>query len=86
MAFETAAGSGPELPMQVVQPKPTKLNPNLSSDFCSPDFSKYCATTWLPGASEVFTQGLTFSPRSTALRASSPAPINTLGFDVLVHR
>jgi len=85
MAFDTAAGSGPELPMQVVQPKPTRLKPSLSSDFCRPDFSRYCATTWLPGASEVFTQGLAFRPRSTALRASSPAPINTPGLEVFVQ-
>ena len=42
-------------------------------------------TTFEPGASEVFTHGLTSSPRSTALRASRPAPIITLGFDVFVH-
>src|SRR6266699_1614102 len=43
------------------------------------------ATTCEPGASEVFTHGLTVKPFATALRASSPAPIMTLGFDVLVH-
>ena len=42
-------------------------------------------TTFEPGASEVFTHGLTSRPRSTALRASRPAPIITLGFDVFVH-
>ena len=31
------------------------------------------------------THGLDVSPRSTALRASSPAPIITDGFDVFVH-
>jgi len=30
MAFEIGPQSGPELPMQVVQPKPTRLNPSLS--------------------------------------------------------
>ena len=29
-AAEISAGSGPELPMQVVQPKPTRLKPSLS--------------------------------------------------------
>ena len=29
--FEMSSGSGPELPMQVVQPKPTRLKPTLSS-------------------------------------------------------
>src|SRR5579875_1571497 len=83
--FEIASGSGPELPMQVVQPKPTRLKPTLSRSSCRPEAARYSATTWLPGASEVFTQGLRVSPRSTALRASRPAPISTLGFDVLVQ-
>src|SRR3954454_7197830 len=42
-------------------------------------------TTLDPGASEVFTHGLTDSPRSTAFLASSPAPIITLGLEVFVH-
>ena len=42
-------------------------------------------TTWLPGAVEVFTQGLERRPRATALRASRPAAIITEGLEVLVH-
>src|SRR5215468_1769002 len=42
-------------------------------------------TTFEPGASDVLTHGLRDSPRSTALRASSAAPIITCGFDVFVH-
>ena len=42
-------------------------------------------TTLEPGARLVFTQGLTLSPRSTAFRASRPAPTSTYGFEVLVH-
>ncbi len=42
-------------------------------------------TTVEPGASEVFTQGLRVRPRSTALRASSPAPTITEGLEVLVQ-
>ena len=42
-------------------------------------------TTCEPGAIEVLTHGLTASPLSTALRASSAAPSITEGFDVLVH-
>src|SRR5918994_4151289 len=42
-------------------------------------------TTLEPGASDVLTHGFDVRPRSAALRASSPAPIITLGFDVLVH-
>ena len=42
-------------------------------------------TTVEPGASEVFTQGLRASPRSTAFLASSPAPSMTEGLEVLVQ-
>src|SRR5436190_14096072 len=85
MASEISCGNGPELPMQVVQPKPTRLKPSLSRSFCRPDLSRYSATTCEPGASEVFTHGLTVSPAAAALRASRPAPISTLGFEVLVQ-
>src|SRR5260370_11971023 len=83
--FEMSSGSGPELPMQVVQPKPTRLKPTLSRSVCKPELARYSATTWLPGASEVFTHGLAFRPLAAALRASRPPPISTLGFDVLVQ-
>ena len=43
----------------------------------SPDLSRYSVTTWLPGASEVFTQGLAVRPFSTAFRATSPAATST---------
>src|SRR4249920_162369 len=85
IAAEISAGSGPELPIQVVQPKPTRLNPSLSRSFCSPDFARYSATTCEPGASEVLTQGLAVRPFAAAFRARRPAPIITLGFDVLVQ-
>src|SRR5215471_12805466 len=83
--FEISGGRGPELPMQVVQPKPTRLKPSPSRSFCSPDLSRYSATTCEPGASEVLTHGLTVRPLATALRASRPAPTMTVGFDVLVQ-
>src|ERR1700685_1236527 len=83
IASEISSGSGPELPMQVVQPKPTRLKPSVSRSFCRPDLSKYSATTCEPGASEVFTHGLTVSPFAIALRAKSPAAIMTFGFDVV---
>src|SRR5262245_16477012 len=83
--FEISGGSGPELPMQVVHPNPTRLKPNPSRSFCRPDFSRYSATTCEPGASEVFTHGFAVRPFLSALRANRPAPIMTLGFDVLVH-
>src|ERR1700749_2275261 len=83
--FEISSGKGPELPMQGVQPKPTRLKPTLSRSACKPEFARYSATTWLPGASEVLTHGLALRPLAAALRASRPGPIKTLGFDVLVH-
>src|ERR1700730_5504572 len=83
--FDVSYGSGPELPMQVVQPKPTRLKPTLSRSVCNPELERYSATTWLPGASEVFTQGFAFRPFAAALRARSPAPIRTLGLEVLVQ-
>src|SRR5438105_6702527 len=84
-ALEISGGSGPELPMQVVQPKPTRLKPTLSRSSCNPELARYSATTWLPGASDVFTQGFAFNPFAAALRARSPAPIRTLGLEVLVQ-
>jgi hypothetical protein len=42
-------------------------------------------TTCEPGASEVFTHGLTFRPLATAFLARRPAAIRTLGLEVLVH-
>src|SRR6201989_2263640 len=85
MDFEMSSCSGPELPMQVVQPKPIRLKPPLSSSACSPELVRYSATTWLPGASDVFTQGFALSPLGAALRANRPAPISTLGLEVLVQ-
>src|SRR5712672_2488231 len=64
--FEISSGNGPELPMQVVQPKPIRLKPTLSKSSCSPELARYSATTWLPGASEVLTQGFAFNPLAAA--------------------
>ena len=50
-----------------------------------PDLSRYSVTTWEPGASEVFTQGLGFRPSARALRATRPAATSTEGLDVLVQ-
>ncbi|MNZ91580.1 hypothetical protein D3C78_1105690 [compost metagenome] len=85
IVLEIAGGSGPELPMQVVQPKPTRLKPIASRSFCRPDLSRYSATTCDPGASEVFTHGLDFSPLATALRARRPAAMRTEGLEVFVQ-
>src|ERR1700722_19922998 len=83
--FEISSGSGPELPMQGVQPNPIRLKPTLSRSACNPELERYSATTWLPGASDVFTQRLAFNPFAAAVRASSPAQIRTLGLEVLIH-
>src|SRR5688572_14327918 len=50
-----------------------------------PDFWRYSVTTLEPGARLVFTYGFTFTPRATALRARSPAPSITEGFEVFVR-
>src|SRR5690606_4373028 len=85
IVFEIGPGSGPELPMQVVQPKPTRLKPSASRSVCRPDLARYSPTTCDPGASEVLTHGLVFRPLATALRARRPAAISTLGLEVFVQ-
>src|SRR6185312_11109226 len=85
IAAEIAAASGPELPMQVVHPYPTRLKPSVSSGAVRPARSRYLVTTFEPGASEVLTQGLERRPRATALRARIPAPSITDGLEVLVQ-
>src|SRR5215203_5765530 len=80
-----SSGSGPLLPMHVVQPYPTRLNPSRSRYVSRPAFRRYSVTTLDPGARLVFTHGLRVRPRSTARLASSPAPIITTGFEVLVQ-
>src|SRR5215212_6667905 len=85
IAAETSSGSGPELPMHVVQPYPTRLNPSCSRYGTRPACSRYSVTTLDPGARLVFTHGLRVRPRSTACLASSPAPTITTGFEVLVQ-
>src|SRR3954470_13214091 len=82
---ETSSGSGPLLPMQVVQPYPTRLKPSASRYRSRPDWRRYSVTTFDPGARLVFTHGLRGRPRSNAFLATRPAPIITLGFDVLVQ-
>ena len=62
-AAEISAGSGPLLPMHVVQPYPTRLNPSSSRYSVRPARSRYSVTTFDPGASDVLTHGLTVSPR-----------------------
>src|SRR5437588_7860129 len=84
-ACEIASGRGPELPMHVVQPYPTRLKPSSSSGSVRPELSRYSVTTLEPGASEVFTHGFERRPRATALRARMPAPTITEGLDVFVQ-
>src|SRR3954471_23024207 len=85
IASTIASSSGPELPMQVVQPYPTVSNPIAFRSAVSPDLSRYSVTTCEPGASEVFTQGFGFNPLACAFRATRPAATRTAGFDVLVQ-
>src|SRR5260370_40664900 len=78
---DTGSGSGPLLPMQVVQPYPTRLNPSSASGSIRPAACRYSVTTSDPGARLAFTHGFDVRPRCTAFLASSPAPIRTLRFD-----
>ncbi len=71
--------------MQVVQPYPTVWNPTASSSADSPDLLRYSVTTWLPGASDVLTQGFGVNPAARAFFATSPAATSTYGLEVLVH-
>src|SRR3954453_6880625 len=61
------------------------LKPSSARYSRRPAALKYSVTISEPGARLVLTHGLTVRPRCTALRASRPAPIMTLGFDVLVQ-
>src|SRR4029077_18349311 len=85
ISADTSSGSGPLLPMQVVHPYPTRLNPSSSRYCCRPASLRYSVTTFEPGARLVFTHRLEDSPCSTAFFARRPAAIITLGFDVLVQ-
>src|SRR5260370_5555169 len=80
---DTSSGSGPLLPMQVVQPYPTRLNPSFSRYGVNPALFRYSVTTFDPGARLVLTHGRLDTPRSTAFFASTPAPIIPLGLDGL---
>ena len=85
MASRIGPASGPDIPLQVVHPKPMTLNPRASRSSCRPVARRYSATTRDPGASDVFTQGRGRSPRCTARRATSPAATMPAGFDVFVQ-
>src|SRR5262252_794697 len=85
IASATGCGSGPELPMQVVQPYPTVWNFSCSRYGVSPATARYSVTTFDPGASDVFTHGLVLRPLSTAFFASNPAATSTDGLEVLVQ-
>src|SRR5215204_3021387 len=61
------------------------LKPSSARYSSSPAALRYSVTTSDPGARLVLTHGFTLRPRLTALRATRPAPIMTLGFDVLVQ-
>src|SRR4051812_29830330 len=85
IASEISSASGPELPMQLVQPKPTRLKPSLSSSFCRPDLSRYSAPTWRRGGRVFFPKGWGWRLLAAAFLESGPAATITFGFDVLVQ-
>ena len=67
-----ASERGPELPMQLMQPKPQVKKPSWRKGSVSPARSSRSSVARLPGAKMVFTQGAGASPRSAALRAMRP--------------
>ena len=86
IALEIGAGSGPELPMQVVQPKPTRLKPSLSRSLLQAGLVEIFGDDLRAGRQ----RGLHPRLRCQALARprcgrAGPAPISTLGFDVLVQ-
>src|SRR3569832_65019 len=78
-------GSGSELPMQVVQPKPTRWNFMASRGLTKSAASRYSMTTFEPGASDVLTHGFTERPFSMAFFATRPAAMRTEGLEVCVQ-
>src|SRR5919197_6245039 len=80
---ETSSGSGPLLPIHVVQPYPTRLKPSASRYCSRPDCRRYSVTTFEPGARLVFTHGWDSRPSATAFFASRPAASMTEGLEVL---
>src|SRR3954470_24716839 len=77
-ASAIGCGSGPELPMHVVQPNPTTLKRSFCTAPIKPALLKLSVTTFDPGARLVFTHGFVDNPLATAFRASNPAASITL--------
>ena len=77
--------SAPDMPLQVVQAKATMPKPSFSSSCLRPASSRYSATVFEPGASELFTQGLRTRPSALAFFASRPAAMTLRGLEVFVH-
>ncbi len=71
----TSSASAPEPLPQLMQPKPTRLKPSVSSAALTPALLSIAGTTREPGENEVLIQGFARSPLATAFRASSPAAI-----------
>jgi hypothetical protein len=76
-------GSGPELPMQVVQPIADEVEAELVEVLLQAGLQIF-VTTWLPGASEVFTQGLRSGP-ARGLAGHQAGADQHDGFEVLVQ-
>ena len=77
--------SAPDMPLQVVQANATMPKPSFSSSDFRPASSRYSATVFEPGASELLTHDLRTRPRRLALRARSPAAITLRGLLVFVQ-
>jgi len=79
--------AGPELPMQVVQPKPIRLKSDLVEiELQVRNWRDIPQTTWLPGASEVLTQGFCIKALGGGVaRQKSRRRSARSDWEVLVH-
>src|SRR2546421_11362469 len=76
-AREIGSGSGPELPMHVVQPYPTVLNPSSSRYVSSPDRRWYSLPALHPGAGGAPPPGLRFTAFFAPSFTREPRPTFT---------
>src|SRR5699024_5157097 len=85
IACSISGRKGPEFPIHVVQPYPTRLKPSLSKYGINPASSRYRVKTLEPGANEVLTYAGSCKLFSTACFANNPDPNIACGVDVFVH-
>ena len=84
IAASISSGIGPELPIQVVHPYPTLLNPSAAKSSSKPLFVifSYHSRTWCKRS---FYPWFNCQSTLSCFSASSPAASITPGFEVLVQ-